>query len=155
MNNANNPPPSAISEASAITPTLTDSQYTDDFVFNFTRSKLINLLCEKVDVDNDSRVFVTTLLLIQFIPDRILREVVTNNFLNDCKDKDGTLQTSFDKTATKCVLLSGVIYDCFHASKSSANLIAEIDNDLDGEKFDDEVGDDENFINDEVKNDNE
>ena len=56
-------------------------QQTDEWVFNYLRTRFINILTNPMDVENDSRAFSTVLYMIQFIKEKTIREAVNNAFL--------------------------------------------------------------------------
>lgn len=111
-----------IANNTTIIPEFSTNQMNDEFVFNYARTTVINILREKMDVENDSRLFIMTLYMIQFIPDRNTREIFTTNFINKCKNKQGKLISNHKDSATTCVIASGIISDMFHAGNTSSNL---------------------------------
>ena len=67
-------------------------QQTDEWVFNYLRTRFINILTNPMDVENDSRAFSTVLYMIQFIKEKAIREAVNNAFLDACRTEGGSLK---------------------------------------------------------------
>ena len=108
--------------ATGILPQFSTNQLNDEFVFNYCRTTVINILRERIDVENDSRMFTLTLYMIQFIPDREAREMFTSKFLAECTNSQGKILTNHKEATTTCVIASGIICDLFHAGNTTSNL---------------------------------
>ncbi|MCK9576628.1 MAG: hypothetical protein M0R51_11960 [Clostridia bacterium] len=130
--------PVDIGNNTTITPEFSTNQLNDEFVFNYCRTTIINILRERIDVENDSRLFTLTLYMIQFIPDRTVRDIYTTTFLQECTNKQGKLLTNHKDSATTCVMATGVICDLFHAGNTSTNLVGCIVPDYKNENTTDE-----------------
>lgn len=98
-------------------------QQTDEWVFNYLRTRFINILTNPMDVENDSRAFSTVLYMIQFIKEKAIREAVNNAFLDACRTEGGSLKTTYKDCYEICILTAGVVYDMVHAHQLSCNLL--------------------------------
>lgn len=104
---------------------LATTQQSDEWVFNFLRSRLINIITNNIDSENDSRAFSIVLYMIQFIREKVIRDKLTDAFLDSCK-KNGVLLTNYKSAWYKCILMAGVVYDVVHANQMSCNLIGTV-----------------------------
>ena len=101
------------------------NQQSDEWVFNFLRSRLINIITNNIDTENDSRAFSIVFYMIQFIREKEIRERLTDAFIESCTF-DGVLKTNYKVTWKKCILMAGVVYDVIHANQLSCNLIGKV-----------------------------
>ncbi len=81
--------PVDIGNNTTITPEFSTNQLNDEFVFNYCRTTIINILRERIDVENDSRLFTLTLYMIQFIPDRTVRDIYTTTSYKNVQTSKG------------------------------------------------------------------
>jgi hypothetical protein len=125
------------------------NQQTNDWIFNFLRSRLINIITNNIDAENDSRAFSVVFYMIQFINQKETRDRLTNAFLESCTIND-VLKTNYKSTWRKCILMAGVVYDVIYSSQMSCNLIGQATlRDTEDEKKYCEKVNDFNFENDE------
>ena len=101
------------------------NQQSDEWVFNFLRSRLINIITNNIDTENDFRAFSIVFYMIQFIREKEIRERLTDAFIESCTF-DGVLKTNYKVTWKKCILMAGVVYDVIHANQLSCNLIGKV-----------------------------
>ena len=81
-----------------------------NYLYNYAKLKIINLLSIQMDVENNSTLFVNTLHLLNFVRDQDVRKKLTTEFLNKCTI-NGKLKTNMSSVAPQCILMVGVIDD--------------------------------------------
>lgn len=84
-----------------------------NYLYNYAKLKIINLLGVKMDVENDSTLFVNTLHLLNFVRDRDTRTHLTKQLISECTI-GGKLRTEMAVAAQPCILLVGVIDDLWN-----------------------------------------
>lgn len=84
-----------------------------NYLYNYAKLKIINLLGVKMDVENDSTLFVNTLHLLNFVRDRNTRTRLTKQLMDECT-LGGKLRTEMSVAAQPCILLVGIIDDLWN-----------------------------------------
>lgn len=102
-----------------------------NYLYNYAKLKIINLLGVKMDVENDSTLFVNTLHLLNFVRDRYTRTRLTEQLMNECT-VGGKLRTEMSVAAQPCILLVGIIDDLWNKAGVKNIVMSLEDEDSEG-----------------------
>lgn len=81
-----------------------------NYLYNYAKLKIINLLSVQMDVENNSTLFINTLHLLNFVRDQDVRKKLTAEFLSKCTIND-KLKTDMASVAPQCIFMVGIIDD--------------------------------------------